>query len=279
MSSYRGDLSPSDREDIESFKDRRCPRCHGTGWTPARYASGPEPCGCDRVPLTPADPVLARLMKRVVIDPASGCWNWQGSITPNGYGKIGVGGAIRSTHRAAYELAKGLVPKGLVLDHLCKNTLCCNPAHLEAVTQAVNNARSDSLSAQNAAKTQCVKGHPLVGHNIYTGRKGKRACRECAKLYQRRRRAMAHATRRLYIANSTGRPYPLDLMFWIVTDQGGAFEVAYDRDASFWLPADNAPYFSRQDGEPGCYGADEIVGWTFSCEDAEEAAELFGSAS
>ena len=25
----------------------RCPYCHGTGWTFARYDRGPEPCGCD----------------------------------------------------------------------------------------------------------------------------------------------------------------------------------------------------------------------------------------
>jgi hypothetical protein len=80
---------------------------------------------------------------------------------------------------------------------------------------------------------------------------------------------------RLHVANGNGQPYPLDGMFWAVTDQGRAVEVSYDEDATFWMPADNAPYFSRQDGEPGTYGADEIVGWTLSCEDAEEAAALF----
>jgi hypothetical protein len=80
---------------------------------------------------------------------------------------------------------------------------------------------------------------------------------------------------RLYVANSAGRPYPLDKLFWIVTDQGEAVEVHYDREATFWCPAESGPYFSRQDGEAACWSADEIVGWSFDSEDAEEAAALF----
>ncbi len=47
MSSYRGDLSPSDRADLDSFRDAPCRYCHGSGWLPATYSSGPSPCGCD----------------------------------------------------------------------------------------------------------------------------------------------------------------------------------------------------------------------------------------
>jgi hypothetical protein len=50
MSSYRGDLSPSDREDLESFRPTTCRYCHGSGWRPATYSSGPSPCGCDEPP-------------------------------------------------------------------------------------------------------------------------------------------------------------------------------------------------------------------------------------
>jgi hypothetical protein len=51
------------------------------------------------------------------------------------------------THRIAFELAKGPVPDGLELDHLCKNRLCCNPQHLEAVEHIVNVRRSDTGKA------------------------------------------------------------------------------------------------------------------------------------
>lgn len=50
MSSYRGDLSPSDRADIESWRDHSCRFCRGTGFVSIRGAGNPmsvEPCGCD----------------------------------------------------------------------------------------------------------------------------------------------------------------------------------------------------------------------------------------
>lgn len=65
-------------------------------------------------------------------------------------------------HRAAYEAAYGPIPKGLVIDHLCRNTECCNPEHLEAVTQRVNALRGTSRPAVNARKETCPKGHPFT---------------------------------------------------------------------------------------------------------------------
>lgn len=41
------------------------------------------------------------------------------------------------SHRRAWEAANGPVPDGLVLDHLCRNRWCCNPTHLEPVTNAI----------------------------------------------------------------------------------------------------------------------------------------------
>ena len=65
---------------------------------------------------------------------ASGCWDWLGSVGTRGYGRIGVGGKMLQAHRFAYEQLVGPIADGLVLDHLCNNKRCVNPAHLEPVT-------------------------------------------------------------------------------------------------------------------------------------------------
>lgn len=78
------------------------------------------------------------------VEKTDSCWLWTGSKTRVGYGQMRVGGAgSRKTgvHRVAYELLVGRIPKGLDLDHLCRNTLCVNPDHLEPVTRKENLAR------------------------------------------------------------------------------------------------------------------------------------------
>jgi hypothetical protein len=70
------------------------------------------------------------------------CWVWQGGVTGGGYGAMATGRSVRSAHVVAYELHIGPIPAGLVIDHLCRVRVCCNPEHLEAVTQAENVRRS-----------------------------------------------------------------------------------------------------------------------------------------
>ena len=80
---------------------------------------------------------LARLMSHVRVDP-SGCWIWSGSLNGRGYGQMYWRGRVRRAHRVSYALLKGPLVEGLDLDHLCRVTLCVNPAHLEQVTHLVN---------------------------------------------------------------------------------------------------------------------------------------------
>lgn len=84
-------------------------------------------------------PQLDSWWSQVVVDPASGCWIWQGN-TKNGYGclrRIGARNRLY-VHRLFYEALVGPVPRSLVLDHLCETKICCNPYHLEAVSSAAN---------------------------------------------------------------------------------------------------------------------------------------------
>ncbi len=74
----------------------------------------------------------------------SGCWEWQGARTNFGYGILGQDNKIILAHRFYYEKLHGPIPKGMVIDHLCRNPRCCNPDHLEVVTPAVNTQRKSS---------------------------------------------------------------------------------------------------------------------------------------
>lgn len=73
---------------------------------------------------------------------ADGCWEWQGSRAPKGYGRFSLGGYGRyeQAHRFAWILAHGQIPNQLHVLHRCDNPPCCNPEHLFLGTNAENYA-------------------------------------------------------------------------------------------------------------------------------------------
>lgn len=77
----------------------------------------------------------------------NGCWLWTRQVDRCGYGKISlrIDGQRRHTgaHRASYLAHVGPILDDLVIDHLCRVPACCNPAHMELVTNQENGLRGD----------------------------------------------------------------------------------------------------------------------------------------
>jgi hypothetical protein len=69
------------------------------------------------------------------------------------------------------------IPDGFVIDHLCRNTGCCNPSHLEAVSHRVNIKRGRA-----GTKTACNHGHDWTNpKNVHVRRDGRRWCAACQR--------------------------------------------------------------------------------------------------
>lgn len=135
-------------------------------------------------------------MSKVAIDPNTECWVWtaarsgRGYASGGGYSAFHFEGRLTSGHRASYVIHRGPIPDGMTIDHLCRNTLCVNPEHLEAVANKVNIQRGAALV------THCPQGHEYTVANTYT-RPGTnhRDCRRCRADVVARNRARKKAQR------------------------------------------------------------------------------------
>lgn len=82
-----------------------------------------------------------RFMAKVV-EADSGCWLWQGARNNHkGYGRVSIDGSRYLAHRYSYQLFGFQLSDDETLDHICRNTRCVNPVHLEPVSVTENSRR------------------------------------------------------------------------------------------------------------------------------------------
>lgn len=91
---------------------------------------------------------LEKLWEFTVVNTETNCWEWQRGLSDYGYGRVRLGHRRAFAHVIGWEQMRGPVPEGLELDHLCRNSRCWNPDHLEPVTHQENMRRS-ALSKEN----------------------------------------------------------------------------------------------------------------------------------
>jgi len=86
------------------------------------------------------------------------CYEWTLSVCNKGYGNLSMWDKTTKSriykrgHILLWELVNGRrVRDGYTLDHVCLNTRCIRPDHLEEVTRAVNTARGNQTRHGYAA--------------------------------------------------------------------------------------------------------------------------------
>lgn len=106
------------------------------------------------------------------------CLVWISKTGDLDYGRLWVGGRDVLAHRYSYERTYGKIPRGMTIDHKCRNLRCVEPTHLRQVSHAENMqhlvARSTSVSGVRGVHWHKGAGKWVVkvtlqGNSIYGG--------------------------------------------------------------------------------------------------------------
>lgn len=111
-----------------------CRKCHAT------FASARGRANHERShSLSLEDRFWARVQVR---HDQTSCWEWQGAIDRDGYGRFNarLAGGCRgdAAHRVVWRMTEGPIPEGLQILHHCDNRKCVRPSHLYAGTTQDN---------------------------------------------------------------------------------------------------------------------------------------------
>ena len=126
---------------------------------------------------------IERFLSKISIT-KSGCWEWTGYLDKDGYGTFWSRNVTLGAHRFAFEYYYGAICPDLTINHLCRNRRCVNPEHLEQITNKENVLKGVGLTAINARKTHCMRGHEFTPENTYSY-SNQRICKICVSQYQK----------------------------------------------------------------------------------------------
>lgn len=128
-----------------------------------------------KMPIIIPPRVAERAATRCYVD-ANGCHISTYSTASHGYAQIGwscpEGRWLVTAHRAAWVHATGeQIPKGMTIDHLCRERRCVNPDHLRMLSNFENARRT---RGRDWPLGQCANGHSneslvLVGEKLACG--------------------------------------------------------------------------------------------------------------
>lgn len=112
-----------------------------------------------------ASPREAYLVKKIapnlIVNPESGCWEWQRSKTRDGYGQCYDPSVKRPrvVHKIVWEAINGPVPSGMKVDHECQTRHCANPGHHRLATHAQNVQYREDRAPLKQGLPRNVKRH------------------------------------------------------------------------------------------------------------------------
>ncbi len=155
-----------------------CPRPHvARGYCGRHYQRWKTTGNANHVPQRDKTDMQRFLEKVDVGD----CWEWTASRDWDGYG---IFHALRRSHRAhrwIYEALVERIADDHVIDHLCRNRGCVNPAHLQPTPNRLNILRGFGMGGRNYSKVRCDSGHDFdLGNTAFT-KEGHRVCRRCSR--------------------------------------------------------------------------------------------------
>lgn len=151
-----GAVEKRPRADISACSVKGCEAlAHARGWCTSHYSQWRTSGVVGQL----AKVVRGSLADRLdaYTDKSGDCWTWKGSLTTDGYGLISASGENRGrlAHRVMYEHMVGPVRADQHVDHMCRNTRCVNPSHLQAVSNKLN---SENLATASRVAKSGIRG-------------------------------------------------------------------------------------------------------------------------